>query len=447
MSALAQARDRFLERFEARWGEASSRQEAPSLARLRRESRDAFAAQGLPHTKLEEWRYTNVEALASIPFEEPSDRGPAVDRELVERLSFPVFACSLYVFVDGVFAPELSSPRSLSEGVRAESLRELRQRDPEQLSRLGELVEAKQHPFAALNGAFLDDGAVLRIPPQRKLEQLVHLVFLTRDAERPVVTHPRVLIHAGEGSQACVVQDHVALSGRAEHFTNAVTEVQVDANASLELTLLQREMRPSFLVTHLAARQARDSRFAAHTVTLGGHLVRNDADVLLAGEGAECNLRGLFVGSGRDVLDNHTRIDHAVPHGTSHELYKGILGGRSRGVFRGRVVVRPDAQKSLADQSNPNLLLTDGAEIDTKPQLEIHADDVKCNHGSAIGRLEPEALFYLRTRGLPEARARRLLTEGFAWEILAALPHPALAEALGGLLAERLQTLWEEATR
>jgi Fe-S cluster assembly protein SufD len=443
MSALDRARDRFLERFEAQ-APALGAGEAPFLAQLRREGRDAFAAQGLPHAKLEEWRYTNLETLAGIPFEQPPEGPAGVDRAAVERLSFPVFACSLYVFVNGRFAPELSSPRALSGGVRAESLADLRTREPERLQGLlGDVAAPKQHPFAALNTAFLDDGAVLLVPPHAQLDQAIHLVFVT-SARDPVVTHPRVLIHAEEGSRATVIQDHVALSGDAAHLSNAVTEVRVDANASLELVLLEREAEPSFVVSNLACRQARDSRFTAHTITLGGRLVRNDASVVLGEEGAECSLRGLFVGAERDVLDNHTLVDHAVPHGTSHELYKGILAGRSRGVFRGRVVVRPDAQKTVADQSNPNMLLADGAEIDTKPQLEIHADDVKCSHGSAIGRIEPDALFYLRARGIPEPQARRLLVEGFAWEILQALPHPALAEALGTLLAARLHAAREE---
>lgn len=437
MSALAEARDRFLRRFEARAPELG-RGEAPFAARLRREARDVFADQGLPHAKMEEWRYTNLEALAGIDFAEPPEGDAGVDRAAVEALSFPVFACALYVFVNGRFAPGLSSPRALSGGLRAESLAVLRRDEPERLeARLGRMADLKTHPFAALNTAFLDDGAVLSVPEGVRVEQAIHLVFVT-SADAPVATHPRVLIHARAGSRATVIQDHVALSGEAEHLTNAVTEVQVDANAELDLVLLEREADPSFVVSNLAARQARDSRFRAHTVTFGGRLVRNDAGVLLAEEGAECGLRGLFVGSDRDVIDNHTLVDHAVPHGTSRELYKGILDGRARGIFRGRVTVRPDAQKTVADQSNPNLLLADGAEIDTKPQLEIWADDVKCSHGSAIGRIEPDALFYLRARGIPEADARRLLTEGFAWEILSALPHPALAEALGSILSERL---------
>jgi Fe-S cluster assembly protein SufD len=184
--------------------------------------------------------------------------------------------------------------------------------------------------------------------------------------------------------------------------------------------------------------QERDSRLSAHTFCLGGALVRNDASVLLAGEGAECRLDGLFVAGGRQLVDNHTLVDHAVPRCTSRETYKGILGGEARGIFRGRIVVRPDAQKTSAQQSNPNLLIGAGAEVDSKPQLEIHADDVKCSHGASVGQIDPEAFFYLRSRGLSAETARDLLTRAFAQEILRALPTPALADALDDVLQERL---------
>jgi Fe-S cluster assembly protein SufD len=237
-----------------------------------------------------------------------------------------------------------------------------------------------------------------------------------------------------------VIQDHVAL-GAGPHpprLTNAVTQVVVGDDASLELVVLQREDAAARALSNLSVRVERDGRFASHVVTLGGRFVRNDLAALLADENAECRLLGLFLGTGERLVDNHTLVDHAMPHGRSEELYKGILADRSRGVFRGRVVVRPGANKTDARQSNANLILGRGAEIDTKPQLEIHADDVKCSHGSAIGRIDPEALFYLRARGLSEAAARAVLTRGFAHEVLAALPHAALVEALGDALAARL---------
>jgi len=435
MGALETARDHYLARHAA-W--VGARGDEPAwLARMRREAAATFAAAGLPHTRLEEWRYTNVTPLARVPFELATGR-PDVSREALEQVSFPVYACSVFVFVDGVLRPELSAPRALSAGVRVLGLAELLASEPERVAgELGSLVDTKLHPFAALNTAFLDDGAVLLVPRGARLSQPIHVVFASSGAAADRARHPRVLVVAGPGSRGDVIVDHVDLSP-ARGFTNAVIEARVERGAELGLMLVQRESDRTFHVSHLAARVERDARLSAHTVTLGGALVRNDACVLLAEEGASCRLHGLFAGDGEQLFDHHSLIDHAMPHGQSRQLTKGILGGASRGVFRGRVIVRPDAQRTDAEQSNPNLLLSPGAEIDSKPQLEIHADDVRCRHGSSIGRLDEDALFYLRARGLDEGEARDLLVRGFAAEVLDALPVPALGTALASLLAARV---------
>jgi Fe-S cluster assembly protein SufD len=276
------------------------------------------------------------------------------------------------------------------------------------------------------------------VPEGSRIEQPLHLVFLGVAADRPQVQHPRTLVVAGAGSRAALIQDHVS-QGSASAFTNAVIEVYVERDAQLDLVILQRENDATFHISNLCVRLERGARCSLHTLTLGGRLVRNDVVVVLADEGADCTLNGLFIGAGDQLLDQHTVVDHAMPHGESRQLYKGILGGRARGVFRGRVIVRPDAQHTNAAQSNPNLLLTAGAEVNSKPQLEIHADDVKCNHGSSIGQLDPDALFYLRSRGLDEGRARDLLTRGFAAEILEALPVPGLAQGLEEPLLDHLR--------
>jgi Fe-S cluster assembly protein SufD len=322
--------------------------------------------------------------------------------------------------------------------VHVESLAELAQSAPELLrENLGQLVGPKEHPFAALNAAFLEDGAVLRVPRGADVEEPLHVVFLSTGGQPARVTHPRVLVVAEAGSRVRLIQDHVSVGG-GTGFSNTVTEVFVGPNAQVDLVLLQRKASDAFQLSNLAARIERDGRFSSHTLTLGGRLVRNDLTVTLVDEGADATLNGLFVGAGEQLIDNHTLVDHAMPHGTSRQLYKGILGGKSRGVFRGRVRVRPDAQKTDARQSNPNLLLARGAAIDSKPQLEIHADDVKCSHGSTIGQLDEDALFYLRSRAIELALARDLLTFGFAREILTALPVPALTEGLEEPLLARL---------
>jgi len=436
VSALEAARDHYLGQLAAL---RTSLGEGPAwLAALREEARETFAAEGFPHPRLEEWRYTNLAGLAKLRLE-LAPPGPArVSEAELEGLAFPLFACSNTTFVDGRFAPELSVPRTLAGELRVESLAELRARAPERLEpHLGRVASLKQHPFASLNTAFLDDGAALVVPPGATAVQPAHVVFL---ASREGVQHPRVLLVAGAGSRVSLIQDHVSLPAAAG-FTNSLTEVLAGPGAQVDLVLVQREGAGNFHVSNLQVRQERDSRVAVHTLSLGGRLVRNDAVAVLADEGAELALRGLFVGGGSQLVDNHTLVDHAMPRGTSRELYKGILGGRARGVFRGRVVVRPDAQRTDAWQSNPNVLLSDGAEVDSKPQLEIYADDVRCSHGSSIGRLDDDALFYLRTRGIAEPAAREILTLGFAAEILLALPAPALGEALSELLGERLRGL------
>jgi len=439
------ARDHYLARqaaFAAGLGDESA-----WLASLRRDAVSAFSDAGLPKGREEEWRYTNVAPIAKADFELAAEPARAVGRDDLESHAFPVFACSVYVFVNGRFAPELSAGGELPGGARVQSLRSLRGSGAESLEgRLGALADPKQNAFAALNTAFLDDGAVVHVPRGGEAGQPVHLVFVSAPGAAPAVVHPRVLIDAEQGSHVCVIQDHVCV-GNAQGFSNPVTEIHAGANAAVDFVLLQREPDHRFHVSNLAVRQARDSRVSAHTLSLGGALVRNDAQVLLAEQGAECDLNGLFVGGGKQLLDNHTLVDHAVPHCTSRELYKGILGGSARGVFRGRVIVRPDAQKTLASQSNPNLLIGRGAEMDTKPQLEIYADDVKCSHGSTIGQLDEKALFYLRSRGIDESRARDLLTRAFGLEILEALPAEALGQALDELLFERLRYARLEGSR
>jgi Fe-S cluster assembly protein SufD len=435
MNALATADERW-RRLGAEAASGLGAGEAPAVAALRRNGLEAFAAQGLPGTKLEEWRYTSLAELAATDWRLPPERAPEISRDSVEALASPVFACGLLVFANGRFVPGLSTLRA--PDVEVTTLRAARRTsDGRTLARLGSLVDAKHHPLAALATALLDDGVSIRLPAGTRLEQPLHLVFLSEGAGAPIAVHPRVSIEAGRGCHAVVVQDHISL-GSAPALTNAVTELHVGPGAHLEHVLLQRESFATFHVSNTSAQLERDAHLGTHVVSLGGRLVRNDLSVLLAGEGAEARLSGLFLCTGERLVDNHTGVDHAVPRGTSRQLYKGVLAGRSRGVFRGRVLVRPDAQHTDARQSNPNLLLSDGAEIDGKPQLEIFADDVKCSHGSAIGRVDEDALFYLRARGIDAAAARALLVRGFAAEVLAALPEPALAEALGDAFAELL---------
>jgi Fe-S cluster assembly protein SufD len=437
MSALDAARDHYLARFED--FRAALGGEADWLGQLRADALASFGERGLPHTRLEEWRYTNLAPLAKIPFEIGSGAAAEVSRETLESLAFPLFACSLYVFINGRYAPVFSAPISPPGSSHVDTLAALRAQAPERLEpHLGRYAAHKESAFAALNTAFLDDGIFVYAPRSTRVNRPIHVVFLSTASERPFATHPRLLVVAEEGSNLTVIQDHVTL-GDAPGFTNALTEVYAGAGSQVNLVTIQREHEDHFHVSNLYARQERDAHFTSNTLTLGGALVRNDAAALMADEGAECTLNGLFIAGGDQLVDNHTVVDHAVPHCSSSELYKGVLGGHARGVFRGRVIVRPDAQKTNASQSNPNLLLSSKAEMNTKPQLEIYADDVKCSHGTSIGQLDADALFYLRSRGLGEERARDLLTRAFALELLDALPVAGLGEGLDDVVLERLR--------
>jgi len=435
VSELDAARDRFLARAPAPDAGPGG---AAWLRALRAEGAAAFADAGIPGTDREEWRYTNAAALARIPFE-PAAPGAEVAREAVEEVAVPFFACSAFVFVDGRYAPALGAPPALATGLRVDGLAQRAREGAPRPAALGELADPKQHPFAALQAAYLEDGAVVSVPAGASLAHPIHLVFVTTGAPgAPRASFPRVVVEAGRESRALVVQDHVSLGG-GPRFTCAVTEARVGEGASLELVVLQREGAETFHVGNVQARVARDARLASRVLSLGGAFVRNDLGVVLAEPGAECDVDGLFLGAGDGLVDNHTLVDHASPHATSRQLYKGVLGGRSRGVFRGRIVVRPDAQKSDARQASANLVLSDGAEIDTKPQLEIWADDVRCSHGATIGRLDPDALFYLRSRGLAETAARDLLTRGFVAEVLQRIGSEALADAAGEILVAALR--------
>jgi Fe-S cluster assembly protein SufD len=318
------------------------------------------------------------------------------------------------VFVNGRHAPDLSStPR---DGVQVGSLRHILATEPELARPHLAKIARDGNAFAAANAAFLEDGAFVRIPKGAAVPEPIHLVFLSEPVFGPTLSHIRNLIVSEPGSQASVVETYIGTAGEL-YFTNAVTEVALLDGAILDHYKLERESTSAYHVATMEVVQERDSRLTSHSMTFGGALVRNDLNVRLAAEGADCTLNGLFVGSGNQHLDNHTLIDHAKQHGTSRELYKGIMDGKSRGVFHGKIIVRPDAQKTDAMQTNKNLLLSREALVNSTPALEIFADDVKCRHGSTIGQLDAGALFYLRSRGIGEREARDLLVYAFASDV------------------------------
>jgi Fe-S cluster assembly protein SufD len=283
---------------------------------------------------------------------------------------------------------------------------------------LGRYLDIERDPFSALNTAFIEDGAYINIPPGIVLESPIHLLFISTAHDTPVVTHPRNLIVVGENSQATIIEDYVSLGRGAKALCNTATELVAGDHSITSHYMIEREDESTFNISTLRIQQGRTADVASHSVLAGGALVRNNVHPVLAGEGGECLINGLFMGRNRQHLDNYMLVEHASPHCGSRQFYNGILDGHAHGVFHGRIIVHKDAQKTDAKQTNRNLLLSDTAQIDTKPQLEIYADDVKCTHGATIGQIEENALFYLRSRGIDKASARRLLLFAFASECL-----------------------------
>jgi len=411
------------------------------LRAARQSAMERFADLGFPSTHLEDWKYTDVAPIAATPFRLANGAPPQVTRQTIAPLQLGV-ACEL-VFVNGRFAPTLSTLATLPAGVVVMNLAAASAAVPDLLdAHLGRYAAYEAQSFTALNTAFLRDGALIHVPKGLQLEMPIHLLFLAT-AGAATVAHPRSLIVAEESSAVTVVESSAGIPDES-YLTNAVTEVVVGPNAAVTHYKLQREGAAAFHVATVEAQQAQDSRFHSYVVSLGGALVRTAVNVTLAATGAQCTLDGLYLAGGRQHVDHHTCIDHREPHGTSREVYKGILDGRATGVFNGKVFVRPDAQHSDASQSNKNLLLSDEAVINTKPQLEIFADDVKCSHGATIGRLDEDAIFYLRSRGIDADVARTLLIHAFAAELIGRMPAAAvrarLEEALAARFSDNLQT-------
>ena len=409
-----------------------------ALASLRDDAFRCFNRLGFPTTRLEEWRFTNVSSIAETAFVAPT-AGAGDARTDLDVLHVPRLGGPELVFVNGTFAPALSTTEGLPVGVRMRSLATaLADDDAETVaSHLGRLARIESQAFAALNTAFLRDGAVIEVASGVVVETPIHLLFVTRSGAEPVLSQPRVLLLTDANSQVRVVESHAG-DGETAYLSNTVTEISVGDHAVIDHYTVVREAESGFRVGSLNATLGRASNFSSHTITLGGALVRNEASVVLAGEGGECTLNGLYLANGRQLVDNQTTIDHAQPHCDSHELYKGILDGRSRAVFNGKIIVRLDAQKTDAKQSNKALLLSENAQITTKPQLEIFADDVKCTHGATVGQLDTDSLFYLRSRGLSREQARQLLTHAFAADLLGHIKVEAIRAQLDALLLERL---------
>ena len=413
---------------------------APEWLRdVRRAAIDSFVKLGLPTTRHEDWRYTSVEPITSTDFAVANGEAKLLRAEDLYGASFIDPAYNRIVFVNGVFCPQFSSIRELPAGVRVKNLSAALATDEANLRPLLTHDSAsREQAFVALNTAFAAEGAFISIPKSLELDEPIHLVFCSFGSGNPIMSHPRNLIVFEAGSQARIVESYIGL-GDQPTLTNVVTEVVGGAGSVIDYYRLQNESTSGYLIAALEADIGRDCSFTAHSVTLNGSLIRNDIHVVLDGEGAECVLNGLYLLDGKQHVDNHTEIEHAKPRATSRELYKGILSGAAHAVFNGKILVHKDAQKTDARQTNKNLLLSEQAVVNTKPQLEIHADDVKCSHGSTIGQLDKDALFYLRSRGLDGAEAQSLLSYAFASDLVGRIRIASLRARLDDYLLTKFR--------
>jgi len=394
------------------------------LKELRETALARFLETGFPTTHDEDWRFTNVAAIARTRFSRAGKRSAGLSPADLEGWKIPNAAARL-VFVDGRFVRRLSTLECLSKGVTLSGLSEQVRKPPEVVeAHLGRYVDIRRDPFPALNTAFAEDGAYVHIRRGTVLSEPIHWLFLSTAEDTPEMSHPRNLLVVEEECQATVIEEYISL-GRGSVLSNSVTELVVGESANVVHYMIVREPEETFHISTLRIEQARSATVASHSLLLGGGLVRNNVHPVLRGEGGECLINGLFVGNHRQHLDNYMLVEHASPHSSSRQFYNGILDGHAHGVFHGRIVVHKDAQKTDAKQTNRNLLLSDDAQVDTKPQLEIYADDVKCTHGATIGQIDENALFYLQSRGIDRVSARRLLLSAFASECLARMKADA----------------------
>ncbi len=408
------------------------------LLDIRRSAIARFAELGFPTLRDEEWQYTNVGPIAESTFEPALSADDAVTMDGIDPFLIGSETACRLVFINGHFAPGLSSTGGIPSGVQVVSLAEaLRADSPALEPHLGRFADYDAHPFVALNTAMMQDGAFIHVQKNAIIEEPIHLLYLTSSPNRATVTYPRNLIVLESCSQATVVESYGGLIGP-EYFTNAVTEIVAKENATLDHYRIGRETDGGYHIGTSQHHLGRSSTITSHTITLGGKLVRNDINAVLGGEGCECTLNGLYMVDGTRHVDNHLIVEHASAHCDSREFFKGVLDGRGKGIFSGLIIVRKGAQQTDAKQTNQSLLLSEEAQVESKPQLEIFADDVKCTHGATIGQVSAEALFYLRTRGMSEAAARSMLVYAFARESLERVRIETLRSRLNDLLFQRL---------
>lgn len=409
------------------------------LHQIRKDAIKNFSELSFPTVREEEWKYTNIAPLLKYNFKpvDPKVETQEVNKEQINKFLFESLEHSLLVFVNGHFSEELSNVKDLEKNIIVSNIAAAINEHSEIVKKhFGKYADYKNHIFTALSTAFTKDGVFIYVPDGKIVEHPIHILFLADSRDEKLVIQPRNLFIAGKNSQITIIEHYASLNENI-YFTNSVTEVVADENAIVDHIKLQEESKKAFHVSRMEVDQERSSNFSSHLISTGGDISRNDFNSRFNDEGGECTLNGLFLLNGTQLFDVHSLIDHAKPHCNSHEHYKGILDDNSRGVFNGKVIVRQDAQKSNAFQQNNNILLSDKALVNTKPQLEIFADDVKCSHGATIGQLDEDAKFYLKSRGIGEEASNVILLQAFASDVIKSIKIETVKNYLQEIISER----------
>ncbi len=433
MKELEQALQHYRQHFQ-QVKEVLPGRQLPWLAELREQAINDFLSQGFPTRKNEDWKYTSTVPLARNNFQ-ISDTAESVNHLLAPELDLFAGKSHQMVFVDGYFVSALSRIAQVPKNALLTSLSDAIQRFPEQVKQYFQQKHQEQQPFSALNMAFMRDGYFLHIPQGCVIEQPVHIIYLTTRGEQFI--NFRNICIAEENSQATIIEHYIGQTSQA-YFNNTISHIDAKAAANIQHYKILQEGHAGFHIGSLTIEQLQHSNTHSYSFAFGGAWTRSDTAISFMQENAQCQLDGLYVMRNAAHVDHHTRVDHCKAHCSSREYYKGILDDEARAVFNGKVYVAPDAQKTDANLSNKNLLLSRHAEIDTKPQLEIYADDVRCTHGVAVGQLDAESLFYLQSRGINQAAAKQLLVHAFANEIIERVELTSLRDKLRNILEQQL---------
>ncbi|MCH7963491.1 MAG: Fe-S cluster assembly protein SufD [Bacteroidetes bacterium] len=435
MDNIIEFKEWFIKNFNA-FEESLNGENTPLLHRVRKEAFKNFNELSFPTVKDEEWRFTNISPLLKYNFTLPSEDFKISD-ELVNKFLLNEIESNILIFVNGKFSEKNSKLLNLPEGTIVGSISDAMKNNPEIIDKyFGKYASYSNQIFTALSTAFTKDGAFVYVPDSKIVEDPIHIIFITTASEKKIIIQPRNLFIASKNSQVTIIEHFVSENDNI-YFTNAVTEIVAEENAIIDHYKLQEESKNAFHIARVEIDQKRSSNFTSHSISTGGVITRNDINAHFNGEGGECTLNGLFLLEDKQLFDAHTLIDHATPLCNSHEHYKGILDDSSRGVFNGKVLVRQDAQKTNAFQKNNNILLSNNALVNTKPQLEIFADDVKCSHGATIGQIDEEAKFYLKSRGIGEKAANAILIHAFASDVIKSMKIDSVRNYLEDILSKR----------